>query len=49
MLENNIKNKKKFNFSEKKNNTIKSLSEVECFLQNLKKINKLKNLYKFLK
>lgn len=45
----NKNNKKKFNFSEKKNNTIKSLSEVECFLRNLKKIKKGINFYKLLK
>ena len=34
-------------FNNKKNNTIQSLTEVECFLRNLKNIKKYINLYKF--
>lgn len=43
------KKKKKFNLNEKKNNTIKSLSEVECFLRNFKKFSKYVKLYKIIK
>ena len=38
---------KKSSLIEKKNSTIKSLTEVECFLNNIKKIKKGINLYKF--
>lgn len=53
-MDNNIKkaedhNKKKFNFAEKKENTVNSLFEVEHFLNNLKHTLKCINLYKFLK
>lgn len=40
---------KKFDFNQKKNNTIKSLKEVECFLRDTNKFSKIINLYKFLK
>ena len=55
MEENNQENlpeyrgNKKFNFKEKKNNTIKSLKEVECFLWNWKRASKGIDLYKLLK
>ncbi len=42
-------NKKKLNFSCCKNNTIKSLQEVEYFLCNFNKIFKGIKLYKFFK
>ncbi len=45
----NNKKKKKFNFGEKKKNTIKSLTEVESFLRDFKKMSKYIKLYKFLK
>lgn len=41
--------KKGFNFSQKKKNTIKSLSEVEAFLRDFKKITNSIKLYKILK
>ncbi len=40
---------KKKGFKIKKDNTINSLKEVECFLWNWKKVCKGINLYKFLK
>lgn len=40
---------KKINFSQKKENTINSLFEVEHFLCNVKHALKYINLYKFLK
>lgn len=40
---------KKFNFKEKKINTIKSLGEVESFLRDFSKINKYTKLFKILK
>lgn len=43
------KNKKKFNFSEKKDCTIRSIKEVEFFLCNLNKAIKSFKMYKFLK
>ena len=44
------KNKKSsFNFKEKKNNTIKSLNEVEFFLNDFKNFKKYLHLYKFFK
>ena len=44
------KNKKSsFNFKEKKNNTIKSLNEVEIFLNDFKNFKKYLHLYKFFK
>lgn len=43
------KKDKKFNFSQKKDNTIKSLSEVECFLRDFKKFKNYIKLYKILK
>ena len=43
------KNKKKFNFNQKKENTIKSLTEVESFLRNFQKLNKYLNFYKIIK
>ena len=39
----------KFNFKKKKDNTIKSLQEVENFLGNLKKTCKYINIYNILK
>jgi hypothetical protein len=42
-------NIKKNNFSNKKNNTLKSLYEVEYFLRDLKSIKKFINLYKLTK
>ena len=45
----NNKKKKKFDFAQKKKNTMKSLSEVECFLRDFKKMSKCIKLYKFLK
>ena len=39
----------KFDFKTKKDNTLHSLKEVECFLCNLKKACKGIHLYKFLK
>lgn len=44
----NIRNKK-FDFKAKKNNTLKSLNEVEYFLRNIKKMKKCINLYKIFK
>lgn len=41
--------KKKFSLSEKKQNTITSLNEIEYFLRNLKKFKKCINLYNILK
>lgn len=43
------KNKKKFDFLLYKNNTIKSLNEVECFLRNIKNLSNYIKLYKILK
>ncbi len=40
---------KNFCFKDYKNNTIKSLNEVECFLNNLDKASKYIHLYKFLR
>lgn len=40
---------KKFDFKTKKNNTLKSLNEVEYFLRNIKKMKKYINLYKIFK
>lgn len=40
---------KKFNFNQKKLNTIKSLSDVECFLRDFHKLKNYINLYKILK
>ena len=45
----NKKSKKIFNFKEKKNNTIKSLNEVEFFLNDFKNFKKYLHLYKFFK
>ncbi len=42
-------NTKKINFSQKKENTVNSLFEVEHFLCNVKHALKCINLYKFLK
>ena len=47
--ENNVQNVKKFNFNKKKNNTLKSLSEVECFLKDFSKFKNYIKLYKILK
>lgn len=48
--ENSKKNTtKKINFSQKKENTVNSLFEVEHFLCNVKHALKCINLYKFLK
>ena len=41
--------KKKFNFNEKKKNTIKSLNEVEYFLNDFKRFKRYLYLYKFFK
>jgi len=43
------KNKKKFNFKEKKDCTIHSIKEIEFFLCNFNKAIKLFKIYKFLK
>lgn len=43
------KPKKKFNFNEKKKNTIKSLNEVEYFLNDFKRFKRFMHLYKFFK
>lgn len=43
-----IKNNK-FDFKQKKQNTVKSLSEVESFLRNFKKICNYIKLYKIIK
>lgn len=45
----NNKNNHKYTFSEKKENTINSLFEVEHFLNNIKSALKCINLYKFFK
>lgn len=42
-------NTKKLNLSQKKENTVNSLFEVEHFLRNVKHTLKCINLYKFLK
>ena len=39
----------KFNFKEKKENTLRSLREVECFLHDFKRISKHIKLYKLLR
>lgn len=41
--------KKKFDINKYKENTLKSLNEVECFLCNIKKITNSIKLYKILK
>ncbi len=43
------KKKKKFDFNKKKENTIKSLNDVELFLRNFKNISKYIKLYKIIK
>lgn len=43
------KNKKKLNFSERKDCTIRSIKEIEFFLCNLDKAIKSFKIYKFLK
>ena len=43
------KDKKTFNFKERKNCTIRSIKEIECFLCNLDKVIKSLKIYKFLK
>ena len=48
MATNNF-NKKKFNFSEKKDCTIRSIKEIEFFLCNLNKALKSFKIYKFFK
>ena len=45
----NNKKKKKFDLKKKKKNTIKSLTEVESFLRDFKKMSKYIKLYKFMK
>ena len=40
---------KQFNFKTCKNNTVKSLREVEYFLNNFKKFTRCMHLYKFFK
>lgn len=44
-----MEKKKNFSFSEKKNNAIKSLNEVECFLNKSNFISKYLRLYKIIK
>lgn len=44
-----IKKKRKFDFIAKKNNTMKSLNEVEYFLRNIKKMKNCINIYKIFK
>lgn len=44
-----LSKKKKINFSQKKENTIKSLNDVEYFLNNFKKLSKVIKLYKIIK
>lgn len=39
--------KNKFNFKTAKNNTICSLNEVECFLNNFQQISRCLKFYKF--
>lgn len=41
--------KRKFDFITKKNNTLKSLNEVEYFLRNIKKMKNCVSLYKIFK
>ena len=41
--------KKKFDFKVYKKNTINSLNEVECFLNNFKKFSRYVRLYKIFK
>lgn len=41
--------KKKLTFKDYKKNTLKSLNEVESFLNNLDKVSRYIHLYKFLK
>ena len=41
--------KKRFDFNNYTKNTVKSLNEVEYFLNNLKNIRRYINLYKFFK
>ena len=50
-MENNYinKNKKKFNFTERKDCTINSIKEIEFFLRNLEKAKKSFKLYKLIK
>ena len=48
-INNNCENNKKFNFNQKKLNTIKSLSDVECFLRDFHKFKNYIKLYKILK
>ena len=43
------KKKKKFDFNKKKENTIKSINEVESFLRNFKNMSKYLKLYKIIK
>lgn len=45
----NKENRKKFNFSEKKNNTKKSISDVELFLRDFKRLSNYIKLYKIMK
>ena len=45
----NNKNKKNFNFSERKDCTIRSIKEIEFFLCNLNKAIKGFKIFKFLK
>lgn len=44
-----LNKKKKINFSQKKENTIRSLNDVEYFLNNFKKLSKAIKLYKIIK
>ena len=46
---NNLPNKKNFNFKQMKNNTCRSLYEVEYFLNNFHKFTNYIKLYKILK
>ena len=43
------KDKKKFDFKKRKENTLKSLKDVECFLRNFNKCKKSFDFYKIIK
>ena len=45
----NDKNKNKFDFKKKKDNTLRSLAEIEAFLNRFSKCKKGAALYKFFK
>ena len=44
-----VSKKRKFDFKQKKNNTLKSLNDVEYFLSNIKKIKNCIDIYKIFK